>query len=183
MKKFVLILIVMAVLLCSVSCAKIEKDSDLDSTDNAVVDSKDSVADDEKDEEESDSSKEFYKSDAEVYEINSKHCSLYFPTEWKDNVETVVYEDGEIYEVRFNAVFDTDSIPLYSFVFGESEEGYLLGNVKTDIGDQDVYLVDMSSQYDGELSEDDEYTYYAMCEGVNDIISNLVYVSGMTLAD
>lgn len=33
-----------------------------------------------------------------------------------------------------------------------------------------------------QLSAHDESTYYGMCEGVNDIISNLVYVSGMTLA-
>ena len=125
---------------------------------------------------------DFYKSEEDVFKINSKHCTLSFPIKWKDNVETVIYEDESIYKVSFYAVFGSESIPLYNFIFGDSQEGYLLGTVKTDAGEQNVFLDDMSSLYEGQLSENDELTYFEMCEGVNDIISNLVYVEGMTLA-
>lgn len=125
---------------------------------------------------------DFYKSEEDVYEINSNHCKLKFPEKWKDNIETSVYEDENVYKVSFTAVFGSESVPLYNFIFGETEDGYLLGRVMTDAGEQNVYLEDMSAFYEGQLSEKNELTYYEMCEGVNDIISYLVYVEGMTLA-
>jgi len=124
---------------------------------------------------------DFYKSDEEVFEINSKHCPLFFPTKWKDMVSTKVQEEETTYKVSFFAKLGSESLPLYEIVFGDSTEGYLLGTVQTEAGMQSVYIVDTFSYEEGSLPENLELTYYEMCEGINDIISNLVYKNGMTI--
>lgn len=73
---------------------------------------------------------DFHKSEGAVYEINSKHCPPFFPAKWKNHVKTEVYEDETMYKVSFYAVLGSEPLPLYSFIFGSSPEGYLLGTVK-----------------------------------------------------
>ncbi len=170
MKKLTLIFLTLMLLLSLASCAIFENSK----SDNESENGKNIVLT---------TAYDFYKSEEEVYEINSEHCPLYFPTKWKDNVKIDVYEDETMFKVSFYSVFGSDTIPLYDFIFGESSEGYILGAVRTDEGLRDLYLVDLSSSYDGQLSESDELTYFEMCEGVNDIISHLVYVNGLALAN
>lgn len=170
MKKYAMLFVAIMLLFCMASCSMNGSDDKASETTQTTIDPL------------STTSYDYYRSPEDVYEINSKHCPLFFPVKWQDKVETIVNEDEGVYTVSFFAVFGTDSIPLYNFTFGSSDEGYLLGTVKTEAGDENVYLTDTSSAYKGQLSEEDELTYFEMCEGVNDIISNLVYVSGMTLA-
>ena len=128
------------------------------------------------------SSIEFFKTDEAMYEINSKHCSLQYPEKWKDNVAIEVNETGDAYSVIFYAIIAEEKIPMYAFVFGISDEGYCLGSVNTEKGNQDVFIIDMFGEYKGGLSEEAEYLYYEMCEGVNHVISKLVYDNGMVIS-
>ena len=124
---------------------------------------------------------DFYKSEEEMFEIHDKPCTLYFPTKWRDKVHIETEEQKNAYTIAFFTELGGKSLPLYKIVFGESEKGYLLGTIQIDTTKQSVYIVDTYSDEVELLSEQLKNTYYEMCEGINDVISGLVYKNGMQL--
>lgn len=184
MKRIFSVLMAAIILMSLASCAKRSADEAPEVTESDVKSTEvnTNTSDTEKDEENTSASADFYKTNEKMFEINSKHCSVQFPEKWKDMVEIKVTETETAYQISFYAVINCNKIPLYTFVFGDSAEGYLLGRVSTEKGEQDVFLIDLFSEYKGGLSEADEFTYYEMSEGVNHIISKLVYDNGMVIS-
>ena len=145
------------------------------------------VEDSEKDKETNDrtqtSSSDFYKTDEDTLKITTPYGDVKYPKTWKDRVKTESGQNGDSFEVSFTAVLGNKNIPLYSFVFGETSEGYKLGTLKTNKETVDVYIIDAYYDAAAELDEEQLNLYYEMCEDVNVIISKLVYDNGMVLAD
>lgn len=177
MKKIILFLTVAVLVFVAASCGK-EDNIHIDPDEIETTEVEETTTDQEQEQ-----TYNFYESEEKVYEVDNKYCSLCFPEKWKDKVEVTAYDSDAGYTVSFSAVFGSDKVPLYNIVFGESTEGYLLGTINTEKGEQTVYVEDRSYLYDGQLSEKNESEYYDMCEGLNDIISNLVYSEGLTLAE
>lgn len=181
MNKILSVLMAVLFLTSFVSCAK-KTDGELpEVTDTEASSVDDTTKTQKKEEKTENSSSEFYKTDEKMYEINSVHCSVQFPERWKDMVETQVTETEDTYQITFYALINHNKIPLYTFVFGDTEEGYLLGRVNTEKGEQNVFIIDLFSEYQGGLSEEDELIYFEMSDGVNHIISKLVYDNGMII--
>lgn len=128
-------------------------------------------------------SAKFYETDSLTYIIDNPVCPLQYSAQWKDIVETTVTVQSDECIVDFVADLDDKSIPVFSIVFcNNSDEGSLLGALKVDDGEKNVYLIDL---YDDEmassLSEEALEKYQAMYEDINVIISKLIYENGMTL--
>lgn len=124
---------------------------------------------------------EFFRTDEETFDIYTPYCMLKYPVKWKDTVSTEVYESEGTYSVKFYAVLEWNTIPLFTVTFGQSESGYLLGTLDTEGSVYEVYLTDHSEELPEWLSEANELTYYEMCEDVNVVISKLVYDYGMKM--
>lgn len=180
MKKIFLILLTAVILLSVCSCKNEKTPDTADDTDPVVSDTVDLEISDDTTQDVS----EFYVSDAEVYEIETPYGPIYYPTKWKDIAVTEISEDSASYRVKFSAQLDGKSVPLYTIAFGASEEGYIAAGTLM-IGEDEtirVYYEDHSAEgMKAGLTGASEETYLTMCEDINVIMSNLVYVSGMEL--
>ncbi len=122
----------------------------------------------------------FYKADGEFIDLETPYVTLKFPVSWDGVVQTEVFETEAGCTVKFYAYLDYRSVPLYDFVIGESDGGVLLGSLPTEKGSRSVWLIDHTENADSGLSEAAKNTYKQMSNEVNVIISNLIYVNGMT---
>ena len=164
MKRFVLIFLILLISIGCTGCRHMEKVGD--KTDGDTVNAE-TV------------NNEFYKAEDDTYKIVTPYCDLYYSAEWKDAV-TVKMSDSEPFSATFIALLDGKNVSLFTIVMGNSsEQGYVLGTLKTDKGDTNVYLIDHSGETNVEFSEESQLIYDRMCEDVNVIISNLIYKSGM----
>ncbi len=124
---------------------------------------------------------EFFKTDEEIYSIETPYCTLKYPVELKDKVNVDKRESNGSYVVEFSADIEGNVFSLYTIIFGKATDGDLIGHIKTSGGEIAVNLV---SEYDASIesaSAEANELYGEMCESVNTIISNLVYESGMEL--
>ena len=181
MKKILLILLALIILVSMCSCGGENKTETEDETELTASDTEEATPSVDTEE---DVSKEFYISDADVYEIETPYGPIYYPTKWKDIVVTEVTEGDSSYRIKFSAQLDEKSVALYSVIFGEASEKHIVsGTLSVDEATHvRVYFEDHSAEgMNAGLSENSEQTYLAMCEDMNVIISKLVYVSGMEL--
>ena len=127
--------------------------------------------------------KDFMKEDVETFNIDNPICTLKYPLRWKDCVQTEVKTFSDGCSVTFRAVLDGKNIDLFSFIMRDmSEDGNLLGILKTKDGEKNVYLMDIFNEEEvGVLSEEAAAVYDEMLYDVNVVISKLVYDSNMTL--
>lgn len=161
------ILLVLAALLFTSSCALRSVDGDKGNETENDVTTEEKI--------------EFYKTDVETYSIVTPYCNLYYPTRWQDKVKTEAATGEGSYTVSFYALLEEQTVPLYAISIGEKDGGALLGTLDTKEGAKDVRLYDKFSEYEGGLSATSEAEFYEMCEDVNVIISKLVYESKMKL--
>lgn len=165
MKKFVLILSAIAVSLCVLTAcgenkAKPEDDKKVQTAANSQSTTENI---------------EYYKSDAETFEIETPYAKLKYPTKWKDKC-VVEKTEGDPYVVTVSGIADDKNIKLFDVVFGTApKDSYLLGTMTSDGREVTVSIVDYSKDYADDYSADDYPELYAMAEDVNEIISGLVY--------
>ena len=166
-KYFGMILLLVIAVVC-VSCGNKNKGSS--SADHATEQTKEN-------------GKDFHKEDVETFEIDNPICALKYPLRWKDCVKTEMEILSDGCSVTFRAVLEDKDISLFSFILRDaSDEGYLLGVLKTKDGDKKVYLMDLFEKGEVDtLSEEAKSVYDEMCYDVNIVISKLVYDSNMTL--
>lgn len=174
--KIIIALLLIAFLLSAASCVRADNKETNDGSDttaqiNETTENKDTEP------------IEFFKTDEDTLALETPYVPLKYPARWKDTVKTETVQAEGTYGVSFTAVLGETELPLYMLSFGDVQDGYKLGTVKTDSGETDVYLIDMYDDAAELLPEDERLLYYQMCEDVNVIISKLVYDSGMVLAD
>ncbi len=99
----------------------------------------------------------------EVYEIETKYCTLKYPKEWKDKVNVMI-DDSDVYTVRFAC----GKVKLFDLTFNGGD-GYTLGTV---IGkDENIVVRLMSYDIDKKAKNYEELN--AMSGSVNVIIEHL----------
>ena len=105
-------------------------------------------------------------------EVETEYCTLYYPSEYKENLE-VEYSDNSGYKAGFYGKVDgKEAVHLFDICFN-SDEGSLLGYL-----DFDKEAVNMSFEVN-ELSFDDSWKQkdidkmYAMQEEVNFVLAAL----------
>lgn len=125
--------------------------------------------------------REFYRTDETTFNIITPYLELKYPVKWQEYVSTEVIDNADYCEVKFHALLDGISIPLYSVFIGKCDSGYLLGTLQLSSGECEVKLVDYSTECPDSLTEESYNIYLQMCEDVNVIISKLVYDNGMKL--
>ena len=98
---------------------------------------------------ESETEIEFYRSDVEVFEIETPYVNLYYPEKWAECVE--IHSDGteESYEVNFFAFLDEKMVSMYTIAFGECGNDGILGTIDCNGEEVKVYLFSYSDDYDG----------------------------------
>ena len=111
--------------------------------------------------------------DKKDFEIETPHCTLYYPAKWKEQVRIETVE-GNAFRVEFyGQVEGKEEQHLFDIAFG-GEEGYTLGHLITK--DDSKIAVNIVS-YDfapGEGWQDAEANIiYAMQEDINYIIDKL----------
>ena len=170
MKKILLIavFVLMIALMCSCGAEKKDDSNETTAADETTILETESP--------------DFFKTDEEVFLIETPYCMLKYPAKWESLVYYVSATKESSYERTFSATFDDTNVPLYTIAFGKPERGYKLGILKTSDGAIDVYL---TNEFDEEivelLSEENRMKYYQMCEDVNVIVSKLHYDDGMEL--
>ena len=126
---------------------------------------------------------DFMKEDAETFNIDNPICALKYPSRWKDCVQTEVKTFSDGCSVTFQAVLDGKNIDLFCFIMRDmSEDGNLLGILKTKNGEINIYLMDLFDEEEvALLSEESAAIYDEMLYDFNIVISKLVYDNNMTL--
>lgn len=98
-----------------------------------------------------------------VYEIETEYCTLKFPSKWQDKL-TVTIENNTVYFIH-----NASKVMVFSIVFGNETQGYLLGTLNT--GGKSITV----STIEGNLDESNEY-YNELCSICNDINVILNYL-------
>ena len=175
MKKSLLSIFAAALVICLTACGAPKDSSDTAAAEEYKEHDKSpgySIAD---------PSEPYYKTDEDTFAIETPYGVLKYPSKWKDCLRAENYQNGNAHVVLLYAVLDGNDIPLYSVIFGQSEEGTPLGEVKNNEEAVQVHLVDHFGETALELSEELQMQYDQMREDINVLISKLVYESDMTL--
>ena len=117
----------------------------------------------------------YYTTDEETFSIETRYCVLSYPTKWKD-ATTVDITDTSVYTVSFSA----GAVKLFDLMFGGTE-GYKLGTLPYN---GEVLTISLIS-YDidcNSMSEEQFFSYCAMQEDVNVIVSRLIENYGFVVS-
>ncbi len=120
----------------------------------------------------------FYKSDEEVFLIDTPYVQLQYPVRWQDRV-TAIGNDSEPYIVSFKTTLSIGEVPLFDIVFGECD-GYKLGAIEVNGQSIDIYIRHYELSPD-DVPQEEYYEWGGMCEDVNTLISGLVYNYNMII--
>ncbi len=172
--KRLLVLLLCAVMLTSISCGKDTADTEglsyspIDTS--AITEST-----------QAEETYEFFKSDEDTFDISTPFCTLKYPVKWQNFVSVETTSGDFAYYVTFNAYLESYTLPLFTLAFGDCDDGYLVGTLESGSDSRDVYVIDHSSEPHAVLSDEAEFSYMEMCEDVNVVISKLIYDSGMVI--
>ena len=121
----------------------------------------------------------YYTSDKATYQIETKYAKLVYPEKWKDTCVTAISSE-EPYTVSFKALVEDAEVPVFDVVFGaKPDKGFLVGTLPAENADIDVYIVDHSGSFAEKYPQDKYPELYEMSEDMNEVVSGLIYGSGM----
>lgn len=175
MKKIVILLLSFVLCFSVVSCSK-KKTNDEKPTELVS----ETVLEETEPEETEPVEYDFYQYEGETFDIETPYCNLQYPESWEDMIYTEQIKNADDTEIKFYAYLDYYYIPMFSVIFGVSDENDW-GILVTDDGTVGVSISNFSYDTKYNLSNESLLTYEMMCEDVNVIISGLVYNNGLQL--
>lgn len=114
----------------------------------------------------------------EAFTIETPYGNLYYPAKWEGQFRVESVEDDN-YTVQFYATLEgKEEQHLFDIVYGEVE-GVALGT----LDETEVYMVYGDISLDGDWTEEEENTIYAMQEDVNYLMGMLQKEEGFVSAN
>ncbi|MDY3238800.1 MAG: hypothetical protein SOW80_01610 [Anaerovoracaceae bacterium] len=123
---------------------------------------------------------DFYSTDEQVYEIETKYCQICYPQKWENEVDIVISEESP-YTVHFSTAIGEKEVKLFDIIFDE-EDGFKIGMLQSDKEIHDLYIVNYDFKREN-FSEEDYFKLCEMCDDVNVIISKLLESNNFELAN
>ena len=188
MKRVLFLLVIMMLVTMTVSCGLRNETTSSDDTKSETSVNKDSgevyvQSDSINQEPQNPDDIPFIEIEGDTYEIPTPYCNLQYPISWKDYIQLDTLETEDYYEVKFTALIEGNSIPLYSIILGDIEIGHLIGTVINETLTFDVRFLNYTEDSVPQMSDEGNLMYYQMGEDINVIISKLVYDCGMELSN
>ena len=105
--------------------------------------------------------------------ISTEYGDLYYPRQWEDWLKTEQSMEGESLNISFSAQIHDVEYPMFQVTVGESGETEV-GELTDSSGVRRTVYIKMDELQEGNgLSEEEQQRFYAMQEGLNDIIDHL----------
>lgn len=110
--------------------------------------------------------------DIAFFEIDTKHCKLYFPERWKEQIE-IGYSEEFGYKVEFYGIVEgKEKHHLFNVCFN-SDDGLLLGYLETGNENVNISIDRIEIEFDDSWKQEEMDQIYAMQEEMNYVIDSL----------
>ena len=109
----------------------------------------------------------------DTMEIETEYGTLYYPEQWKDSLEVEQTEKDEALHVTFQAKIDEKNYTLFEIIIGKGD-GEPVGSIQDADGKMhDVYVNTEEKDELKKLSDEEQNRFYAMKEGINEVLDHL----------